>query len=526
MITQNPACTLTASPTNFNHPGGTTTLTWTTVNATSFSINHGIGSVTPVPGGSTSTPVTQSKTFVGTATGPNGTVTCEAPVTVQPPQNPIPACTLTISSNQINSGQSVKVSWTSSNVTEGHISPQVGSTTPVSAGTSIDIFPPSDTTYTGTFTGPYGSVQCSVFVKVNTGGCQGNCGGGFNPPNVVMFQKPGEQPLASVFLAQIPYTGFEAGPILTTLFWLGVALASALVAYYMVGRGSMRYVFNQIAGFTGVPTEDEIRESVYGGREEVVEPVRDAVAPKQAVLVSAPVITMPISMPVAVPATQVMRSDATGIPEMEDVIESRAHAAGVLMSPEAVSLAKVLAPERHEALRRFGDILNEAVKTLPREDGWIMLTSDRFVEIRGKKFASTESSVATSAPKETEVRAQVETVVPAMSGAEEASAMQFVGAVLSGDRVNAFNIVRSLEHDSVNPTALITGTATVLDRLYRVRHGGQNGIDRDLISKSEKVTDENLHKLVEVFTHALDTVYSNPFTGLKLALAQAFEIVG
>ena len=62
--------------------------------------------------------------------------------------------------------------------------------------------------------------------------CTVNCGGGgIDQPNVFLFRKPGEQPLAFVTLAQIPYTGYEAGPWGVALFWMFLAIWSAFAAY-------------------------------------------------------------------------------------------------------------------------------------------------------------------------------------------------------------------------------------------------------------------------------------------------------
>jgi hypothetical protein len=158
-----------------------------------------------------------------------------------------------------------------------------------------------------------------------------------------------------------------------------------------------------------------------------------------------------------------------------------------------------------------------------------MLTSDRLAVLSSKlapKVAE-KTIISTVTPTYT-IATQIAPKVEELksTGIEEASAVAFVGALVSGNREVAFSIIRSMEHDQVSPTTLMTSAATVLDRLYRVRQGGQNGIDATLLEKAQNVSDENLHKLVEVFTHSLDTVYSNPFTGVKLALAQAFEIVG
>ena len=513
------------------------TLSWSTQNATSFIINQGIGSVTPVAAGSVSVSATTTTTYIGTVVGAGGTKTCQATVEFTPPG---PFCTLSINKNEIRTGESIKLTWTSGNVTQGFIT-NYGTTTPVSGATSDDVYPPTDTTYVGTFWGPYGTTTCSASVRVTTGGCQGSCGGGgMNPPNVVLYQKPGETPLvASVFLSQIPYTGFEAGPMLTAVFWLAVALLAAMVAYFTLRRNGFGAFSNQIASFAGVPTEAEIRRTLEShGDLAPLEDAPDAEAEIQPIVASvaiapAPRMTQTAFVPVQPKAPVKNGTPAEeGIPALEDVLESRAHAAGVLMSPESVALAAELAEDRADTLKIFGEILNDAVRTIPREDGWIMLTSDRLEELAAGKAekAPEKHIVSTETPTYVLNTAKAAPETPAdaapLSRIDEASASAFVGAVLSGNREQAFGIIRSMEHDGVNPTTLMTSAATVLDRLYRVRQGGQNGIDAALLAASQNVANDSLHRMVEIFTHALDTVYSNPFTGIKLALAQAFDIVG
>ncbi|MDE1944700.1 MAG: hypothetical protein KGI03_00275, partial [Patescibacteria group bacterium] len=72
-----PTCTLTATPSSVAS-GGTTELAWTTTNAASFSIDNGIGAVTPLAGGATTSPaITATTTFIGTVTSASGaTATC------------------------------------------------------------------------------------------------------------------------------------------------------------------------------------------------------------------------------------------------------------------------------------------------------------------------------------------------------------------------------------------------------------------------------------------------------------------
>jgi hypothetical protein len=215
-----------------------------------------------------------------------------------------------------------------------------------------------------------------------------------------------------------------------------------------------------------------------------------------------------------------------GIPQLHDVVESRAHAAGVLMSPEAVVAASELSGDRQTALRIFGDILNESVRSIPREDGWVMLTSDLFEQMKATVLSAEPplDSAQAVAPVQAPVTKTTGAAKPA--SVDEAAASEFAGAILSGDRDTAYAIVRALEHDHVSPTSLVTGTATVLDTLYRARKDGRAHADENLSAKSSSAKTEVLASLVETFAHAIDTVYASPFTGVKLALAQAFEVLG
>ncbi len=74
-----PTCSLTASPTSVTS-GGASTLSWTTTNATAFSLDNGIGSSTPASGSVTTSAITATTTYTGTASGTGGSASCTATV--------------------------------------------------------------------------------------------------------------------------------------------------------------------------------------------------------------------------------------------------------------------------------------------------------------------------------------------------------------------------------------------------------------------------------------------------------------
>jgi hypothetical protein len=83
---------LSASPTSLPAGGGTVTLTWSSVNATSASINQGVGTV--ATNGSTTVQVTGSRTFTLTLNGTGGPVTSQASVSVATSPTSLSAVTL------------------------------------------------------------------------------------------------------------------------------------------------------------------------------------------------------------------------------------------------------------------------------------------------------------------------------------------------------------------------------------------------------------------------------------------------
>ena len=155
-----PTATFSAAPTTINS-GQSSTLTWSTTNATSVSIDNGVGSK-PASGTANVSPATTT-TYTLTATGPGGTTTKTATVTVnQPP----PTISFSASPSTIGSGQSSSLIWNTTNATSVTIDNGVGSQ-PVSGSTSVH--PTVTTTYTLTATGSGGTLTAQATVTVSSG---------------------------------------------------------------------------------------------------------------------------------------------------------------------------------------------------------------------------------------------------------------------------------------------------------------------------------------------------------------------
>jgi len=140
-------------------PGQTTTLRWSVANATSISIDHGVGAVA---GASVAVTPIDTTTYTLTATSAGGTTTAATTVTVRAPAPVISS--FSASPTSIAAGGSSTLSWSVSNATSLSIDQGVGSVTGL---TSIAVSPTVDITYTLTATGPGGTATRSITITVH-----------------------------------------------------------------------------------------------------------------------------------------------------------------------------------------------------------------------------------------------------------------------------------------------------------------------------------------------------------------------
>lgn len=152
-----PTVTIAADPGTI--PAGEATfLTWTSSNADAVSIEPGIGGVDP--NGSVSVSPMETTTYVITALGPGGTATAEVTVTVT---DPLPIVELSAEPTDINAGEIVTLTWTTTHADSASIEPDIG---PVDLNGTLPVTPMQTTTYTLTATGSGGTKIADVTVTV------------------------------------------------------------------------------------------------------------------------------------------------------------------------------------------------------------------------------------------------------------------------------------------------------------------------------------------------------------------------
>lgn len=151
-----PTITLTATPQSVNQ-GLSATLAWSATNATSVSIDNGIGTV----GLSDSRQITPTNntTYTATATGAGGTASASVAVTVIPK----PTVSVQITPSTVKAGNTATITWTSSNATSVTLDNGIGA---VAASGSRTITPSNTATYTATANGAAGMVTAAATITV------------------------------------------------------------------------------------------------------------------------------------------------------------------------------------------------------------------------------------------------------------------------------------------------------------------------------------------------------------------------
>ena len=151
-----PTVSFSATPTTIGL-GQSSSLVWSTTNATSVTIDHGVGS--QALSGSTSVSPASTITYTLTATGPGGTMTGQATVTVSSG----PSITFSAEPTSIAAGQNATLVWNTASATSVSIDNGVGAK-PVNGNAIVS--PSATTTYTLTAVGPGGTSTAQATVSV------------------------------------------------------------------------------------------------------------------------------------------------------------------------------------------------------------------------------------------------------------------------------------------------------------------------------------------------------------------------
>ena len=155
-----PTVSLSASPPSIAS-GGSSTLTWSSANATSCTASGGWSGPKPVSGSQLSAPITATTTFALSCTGAGGTVSTSAVVAVVP----TPTLSLIASPTTVAAGNASTLQWSTANAASCTASGGWTGAKATSGSQSTGAIV-STTTFTLTCTGPGGTIARNATVTV------------------------------------------------------------------------------------------------------------------------------------------------------------------------------------------------------------------------------------------------------------------------------------------------------------------------------------------------------------------------
>jgi hypothetical protein len=500
--------------------GNSAVLTWSTTGVTSVSFNQGI-TATGLSGSTSVTP-NQNTQYSLTANSATSSVSCPVNISVTDPVNTgggggggggssSPRCELTVSKSKISSGELITLRWNSTRA--GDIKITDGTKTIVTTkgltsegkkelfDGSKKVTPTKDTKYTLTVERGSRDTVCTATVDVNN--------------DVAFTELREQQPLiAGIALADVPYTGFEAGPVMTLAFYTLLAGWAVFIAYLLVIRRDSVAGYKLVAKrdthiVAGTPTPEQIRPDVFVAS--VMAPVipPSAIAPSNLPIASKAAVIGYDSLvtndqKVAVPAVS---SNAHQVnDEAVTTLENLAHEKKALLSSDAIRhfIATTSTPsEREKALQ---EVIMLARGKYPSEDGWVVINEKRMQELCTTCQVNAQAEVVKQDP-------YVPTVIPEGSGS-------LAEAIVTG------NVVAAYEMIGHRPMFALADAASDLDSVYRTRKGAKVGVISDLLkSESDKLSDEQIMSMIQALTGALDGVYTDEASAVKMAIMKAVKVV-
>jgi uncharacterized repeat protein (TIGR01451 family) len=480
--------------------GQSTTLNWSTTNVDSVSIS--VINATTLSGSKTVDPRSDTAYVL---TAKKGSKSIDCPLTINVDEDggggggggsPSPRCELTISDNKIKSGEQVTLKWNTSNATEVTIKDNHGKTL-VNTDKylskdkrdyydgSLKLKPTRDTEYTIVAERGSKDRTCKVKVDVN---------------DIIVITD--RQPLvAGISLSNVPYTGFEAGPMLTILFYTLLIAWALFVTYLIVMRrrvttGGVMANNTPSSATLSMKQAEEIRPDVFAS----------TIAPVM------PVSTLPTNLPTGI-APVVGYGGVKEIhnpvnphhvtDEVVTLLENRAHAQMALLSSDAIrhfisTTAGTL--ERDTALDA---VIAEAKAAYPLEDGWVVINEARMQNLC--KVCTVNQVASQAAP-------YVPAVVPQGSSS-------LAEAIVTGNVVAAYEMIGN------RPMFALADAASDLDGIVRMRRGEQVNVSELLKNETATLSDEKIKNIITALTGALDGTYTDEASAVKMAIMKAVKEV-
>jgi len=368
-------------------------------------------------------------------------------------------------------------------------------------------------------------------------GCTSGCGGGgFNPPEVVLYQKAEKLPLAFVYLSQVPYTGF--GDVFkVAAFLLGIALWSVVVVY-LWKSGIFSGACDKIKSFfpRGEASEKEFPMHAH---DENIMPSDALDASAFAAYNAYGEETIGLSSgaslsPEDLPIEEGDSADAKTASDVGLVLDG-GRRQKTLISEDAAKIIAAEANRRKVSVKEFiGVLIKTAEAKYIREDGWILLNREKAAVLIGslKEGESSagfisevekESHLATSASRAGEDGTLKKGEMSPLSSILKPSVASFLKTIGEGDFKKISAVIKNISLGGANADDFIRKTIYEIDRAYRARFDG-SPVDAEVRSVTASWNNESIEDIISILLGVLDQNYRDSTVGVKLAALRLSEL--
>lgn len=474
--------TFSANDTSLPKGGGDVTFSWNAANADTVSID---ALNTTAKTGTKTIDISRTTTYTLNATKDSDSISCPVKVSVDTGGGGgtlKPLCWLKVDDDELSKGESTTLQWTTANtkeveIVDNHDDTLLDSRNKDDHKGTMTIKPTKDTTYTLTATYYSRSVECDVSVDVD-----GKSDG------VTVFETRNQQPtVAGIALTNVPYTGFEAGPVLTTIFYTMLALWGLFVAYVLVVRskhfaGISLPSSHGHAAVPDVTTDEAVDSAGISEAEAYVAQTVHAPAPSNLPTGATPTVGY------------ANRAETTDTDEMSE-LENQAHEELALFSSDAMRyfMEKVNANRSQE----LSALITKAKTIFPSENGWVVINQERIEQLLGADKSATAAVAADVSPT---------------------TAGSLAEAMAMGNVVAAYQMIAH------RPMIALADAAAELDTVLRQREANTDTTVSTLLADATRdVDDEQLRTAISALTSALDGVYTDEAEAVKMAILKAVK---
>ncbi len=460
----------------------------------------------------------------------NSVVPICASFTKLPPTPPSgPSCSATVTPASMKRGGQATLTWSSTGAVSASFDQGIGTTT---TSGSLNVSPANDTVYTGTFVDSSGaSVTCSARVSISSGGGGGKCLNCDDDDDeeeeeeeedrtpTFVLGKTISRNGTTITLDQIPYTGFEAGPVATAFFWLTVLAFSVYVGHLITSRRTVA----RMNGISGTRLASDADMEVM--RRHDVESSIGTSTSNDA--------TYSMSMMVQ---SGEKRS-----------IEDRAHAENILLSPEALRIiTNTMANQRVDEEVFLKELFGKAVAAYAREDGWILISQERAQSLLAQHGVTdpntsmlADTSVGTAerdgsrqvydeSARLGQVQVARGTQEPVMVARTlerfdmDTALPAFLDHLNAKEQQKGFELLRQLLTKGVSVESFITALVRKLDDVYKHRLEGNHAPDQAIAAKTATWSNADFEAVLGILVECIDYSYSSNKIGTKVALTKLF----